>query len=222
MSKRRREYEAKAVYRPKRPKKNVGMNRLNISPSGLGQKETKFVYTFSGANYVELATNVVTHLTPIAQGLDSDSDRIGNKVTGKWLTMYINVDNSKLEVSSAVSDQHCRLVIFADLNNVGTIPTATQLLKAAYTISCFHEDNRERFKILYDTMFTLSPTNQNDAQWTKKIQFPLNNQQIRFTTTAADGYGPGCIFLMLMCRSQGDTDKKTEYAYDCCVTYTDS
>lgn len=88
----------------------------------------------------------ITHLTPIAQGLDQ-SDRTGNKVKLRSILFRYNGTGIVAAGTAGV-----RCIIFQDRQHDGTTPTMANLLDGAFTSSPLDRDQLGRFKILHDEM----------------------------------------------------------------------
>lgn len=63
--------------------------------------------------------------------------------------------------SNETDSTMCRIMIIEDSQTNGAAPTMANILQAVTPTSFMNLDNRERFKVHYDRMFTVTPFNTN-------------------------------------------------------------
>lgn len=145
-------------------------------------------------------------LSAIAQG-DSDVTRDGNKIKYKSLQLKGQV-YMDLDIQSAT----VRLVIFVDRNfENGVPPTCANLLdgsvfgtpQAPYAMR--NKLERERFKVIYDKLFTLNQNGANTLPF--NIYRRLGNIGT-YSDTTNSGYGKNMIYMAWI-SGQADIDKPT-------------
>lgn len=96
------------------------------------------------------STAQFTLLNGSATGTDF-TDRIGRKIIMKSLYLRCSLepaDNSNLANSTV------RVFVVYDMQTNGAIPAITDILKSAHPLAQLNLNNRDRFKILYDKLWT--------------------------------------------------------------------
>lgn len=142
----------KTAYRSKAPLATRGY-RLNAS-------ERK-VNDIAAATYVVNTTGAFTLLALPVTGADMNQ-RIGRKIQLK--SVYIrghvctNWAATPVGATSAIATQHCRLIILCDYQPNGAAPAVLDLLATASPLAHLNLNNRDRFKILKDKIYTLGPS----------------------------------------------------------------
>jgi len=163
------------------------------------------------------ATNMYA-LSAVAQG-DTDITRDGLKIKMKSIQIKGQVYQD-LDVQSST----VRCLVFIDRNyENGVPPTCAQLLENGYfgtpsaPYSMRNRKERERFKVIYDKLFTLNKDGANTLPF--NIYRRLSNVGTYAGTTNSE-YGKNMVWMCWM-SGQADIDKPTVN----CVTrlaYTDS
>lgn len=170
-------------FRRRPGRKRGGRNReikLIKKQLALVKPELKFDDLQSGVNAnVSFDSPIITSLNLIAQG-DNVSDRIGNSVRllSVRTQFMLNWD------STSAGNQPVRVLLVLDKQCNGALPTLADLFEDATVtdslISPFDMDEKFRFQILKDSIFTLHPDRQAiTVKWRLKM-----NHIIRYGDTA--------------------------------------
>jgi hypothetical protein len=118
--------------------------------------ERAWVHTQISAS-APLAGGVVLPLNDMAQGT-GNAQRINNQ------TRFVSIEYAGEFITPVTSGSECaRFVLFKDTQPSGALPTATQLLCAAESFSCFNPDlvgnsERPRFVVLHNVLHTYQNT----------------------------------------------------------------
>lgn len=150
--------------------------------------ERKF-FDVAQTNQAIGTTAVIYPLTQIAQG-DAYNNREGNSVKAKSL-FY----RQTTVLNTSAEQTFVRVVIFKDMEQNGTSPTAAQLLESSGNyISPLNHVNGTRFKILRDHIVNVTKT-LNAKQYETYIR--LSNH-IKFSDSASTDTKEGNIYLLLL------------------------
>lgn len=110
------------------------------------------------ATYQVNTTGTFTLLAVPVLGSDF-TQRIGRKITLR--TVYIKgrvvTEASTAGPALIAASQHCRMIVFVDMQPNGAAPAVTDLLVSATPASQLNLNNRDRFKIIRDKEFVLDP-----------------------------------------------------------------
>lgn len=126
-------------------------------PLGLRGTGEKKVIDSATATHAVNTTGDFTLLNGCVQGSDY-TNRIGRKIVMKSLYIrgYTCPEPSTAGAGGSVAQQ-ARMIIFMDNQPNGAAPAVTDLLNTATSTSQLNLNNRDRFKILRDQTFVLSP-----------------------------------------------------------------
>jgi hypothetical protein len=124
----------------------------------------------------------------ITQGT-SASNRTGRKVIMEKLRLSMN-----FEVDPHNSYDYTRVIVFVDKESRGGLATISDLLtdtgsQEALILSSFNEDNKNRFRIVSDSVHNLPQTNNTGGSWFGGIRHyditvPLKHKVDFYNTTA--------------------------------------
>lgn len=144
---------------PKRPRaSNVirqysGPNRVYAST-----RVERKVNDIGTATYQVNTTGNFTLLANPVLGSDFNN-RIGRKIMLKsaYVKGMLTSELGGTVTVGVVNTQHCRMIIFCDLQPNGAVPIVTDLLVNATPASQLNLNNRDRFRVLADKEFVLDP-----------------------------------------------------------------
>jgi len=171
----------------------------------------KKVIDTAQANYTLDTTADIVLINGVATGTDF-TQRIGRKINccSVQLRGAIHVTNDGAQ--SNLDSMMCRIMIVEDSQSNGSAPAITDILTATGDPTAFNNlNNRERFKVHYDKMFTIPPYNTNIATQNtnalptinmyKKIWIP-----VIFEGTAASigSIASGSLWLVTLSDNSGD------------------
>lgn len=144
-------------------------------------------------------TATVLHLSPIPQG-DSRLTRDGEQV--KLKSLYIK---ARVSQHASATDTVCRFAVVMDTEGQGAVPTAAEIYKSTVDIVSHTEiDNKSRFIVLWDKVFTLGDRISKYFEYYKK----LNHECSWESTTGAN---PGKNNLYFVHMSTEATNTPTLY-----------
>lgn len=92
--------------------------------------------------------------------LGSDyTNRIGRKIVCKsmYIRGFVTAENSLNLSAAATPSQQARMILLVDMQPNGAAPAVTDVLNTAHPASQLNLNNRDRFKVLRDDVFTLDP-----------------------------------------------------------------
>lgn len=152
-----RGYKQSPAWQEFRAMKQIASNPIipNLRTGGFAGKELKYVdYSITntpiGTNWT-LLDPAPGALNAIAMG-DSESQRIGRKVTNSTLHLRINVNNT----STVVVGRTIRVVIFKDTQTNQAAPIPTGVFDG--TLNGFRNlEFTSRYRVLYDKTLSLNP-----------------------------------------------------------------
>lgn len=117
-----------------------------------GRDELKTVDT-SASNLAVSTTPQFVLLNGVATGTDYNT-RVGRKTLLK--SLYVRI-NFKFNSNNPVAGVACRLMIIQDKQSNGAVPTIANVLQTGNYIDPINLDNRERFNVLMDKLYTFFP-----------------------------------------------------------------
>lgn len=134
----------------------------------------------------------ITCLNQIAAGTDAPN-RIGNSILGKYITGKITVQDN---ATAGATEGFVRILIFQDLENIGTDPTLSQILQDTSNpvVSPINIDNTPRFWVLVDKTYTVDDSNKTRVG--KFYRLMIKNAHIKFTGTASGNYAKNSLYLL--------------------------
>ena len=191
----------------------VGLNEIRR----LINTEEKFIdTTLSGSTS---RAGSVQYLVPVAQG-DNISDRTGDSIK----TQSLYVQGYVFFNTASTTPQTARLIVFRDLQNLGTAPVGSDLIQSAgtgfATTAPYNFVNgkqlTKRFSILYDEFITLDSSNQTGI-----FSFNTNADKHTFyrgTTAASTDAAAGAYYYCVF--TDASTNVPT-YAISTRVVFTD-
>jgi len=167
--------------------------------------EFKFV-DITGSGSVITQSGAFAHITSIAQGTDV-SQRTGDSLK----TQYIEFKAHLLINNSATRTMY-RVIVFRDLENTGSVPVGTDLLKQAGTgnaptspftyANLTRGDVPNRFTILLDEIGTLCINGQENAV----LDFASHlTQHVRYSSTGAGNVREGALFVAFFSNESTNT-----------------
>ncbi len=167
-------------------------------------------WKFLDTEFTAVPTNAVpqvVRLSAIPQG-DDVSERSGDSILPKALDI-----NYRVAMNSADFHTGARIIVFRDMENDGTAPVAGDVIAVASNINTFMNlDNRKRFRILHNKLFSLNINGR--LGFSRQLHFdfnkPLRNANthrhvyhIRYDgTSASDADGDNGQLYMLMLTSE--------------------
>ena len=146
------------------------------------------------------STGSVTALATIPTG-SGVRQRTGDTV--RLLRMFINYDIDAINADVFTST---RVIIFQWLPNttVGGLPTAANILQSVSTISMYHFQNANQYRILYDKVhfqagITAAPTASGYQGYYGNVQLSSALKQLEFSEAVSTGSNQ--VFLLLVSNS---------------------
>jgi len=216
---------SKSRINPKYNKKKPTLERLDKRISNVYRnirQEIKVhdaIYTLNPTRNDSAAANMRA-LTAIAQG-DSDITRDGLQINVKSIQVkgqiYMNLG------AGVTQSQSVRMLIFRDNNYLNaSVPTPSMLLEstpfgtADAPFGMRNRKERERFKIIYDKLFTFSNNGTNTQVFNI---YRRVNAKTTFSDTTNSSYGKNSFWLLMV--SGQDTTLPTANVISR-VSFTDS
>lgn len=181
-----------------------------MAVASLVNAEYKYVdYTYNNTLTSALST---TLLTGMAQGA-TDITRNGDSIMMKYnyLKGYMVYNHADSPITHRV-----RIMIVRDMNNNATAPTAAQLLATTganlVLVSPHNKDNTDRYKVLYDKLFTLDDEHQQvKFKYYHKFLMgkdkqgrPIKGAHCTFTGPNAADAGKGHLWLCQFSSTAGN------------------
>lgn len=181
--------------------------------------ERKFV-TIANVGVATIGTGAVFLMNNIAEGAGV-SERVGRKIT---MTDYL-VRMNFVITGAAAPTQTIRVMVIYDSQTNSTTPVLSEILEFATTgttvaVSALNLNNRDRFKVLNDVIFTMV-----QGSNTERVHCKLFRKNLKLTTTydAATGgvasIQNGGLFLVV---SGQTNDVASIYDYNGRTRYTDN
>lgn len=170
----------------------IGLNEIRK----LINTEEKYIDTYNSISATR--TGVVVYMNPMAQG-DNITDRTGDSIKVQSVyaeaTTYFN--------PAATNPQTVRFMVIRDLNNLGVLPSGSDVLAnagSAYAVTApvnfiNGKELNKRFSILHDEFVTLDQYNQ-----TGTFSFKSNSDKhtyFRGTSAATTDAGNGAYFYLI-------------------------
>lgn len=161
----------------RRRRKKTLANKVAKLQRTVGNPERKFIDTQLTSSSIT-STPVITQLCNMAQGL-TENTRVGSKVvvSGIQLKYFITQSTTK----------HFRLMVVQDKQTNGAIYVAGDLLADATggdaIVSPVNRDNKNRFKVVYDKMDSVSVAGPASAMRSTFIKL---NTPLRYDGNAGD------------------------------------
>ncbi len=150
---------------------NVGVKAISVSPDTGG---------------------VIVGISQLAQG-DTNLTREGNKVIAKRINLRLRF------LKTVATTDTMRVIIFADKEQHGTIPTLANVLQSVDTTSHLNINNKVRFRIFKDMIVNFSSDDAGGPDLVyRQIKVNLRNMPIFFIGTAADDASAGKNNLYLL------------------------
>ena len=189
---------------------------VNAATRGLqlNQGEFKSVDT-AGVIAMNTAPGVVVLLNGIARG-DDINQRNGREVTMKSIQFTH-------QTSGGAADSFCRFLIVYDRQSNGAALTAAMVLNLADVVSPRNLENRKRFKILHDRLYTVetaaNPMSLKCGKFYRRLRHPIT-----FNTgnagTVAD-IATGSLYLIAL-GSNAAGGNASQFSYTCRIRYLDN
>ena len=190
-----RRYNRRRRYRPRRTANRGGgylgtaarALRLARYVKSLVNSELK---TFDTAiNFAQSNTQTLTHLTGVAQG-DDYTNRSGRKIRAKSLQI-----KGSLTMSAAATNTHFRMILFKDLQNQGTVPSAANILPDIDDLRPSDPIFLKRFRIMWDRTIMLNERVDGNApvkafKYFKNIDIPVT-----YSGTSGTDEGQNSLWL---------------------------
>lgn len=153
---------------------------------GIINSEKKQIDVIVPTNQSTTAT--VKHLSAVAQG-DTINQRNGRSILAKSIELRLRV-----ALNASAASTVLRYVIFQDLNNTGTSPTAAQIgITTVDALRLLDGVAEKRFKILLDKRLYVGngTAEQNNYNFFKKL-----DHHIRYSGTAATDEGQNTLWSL--------------------------
>lgn len=136
------------------------------SRGGYGSSKTERKFSdIDTATYTVSTTGSFTLLHLPVTGADA-TQRVGRKTLAKQIYIRGRVgveEATSLATPIAFPSSQARMILFVDLQPNGAAPTVAALLKEALPSSQLNLDNRDRFRVLKDKVYTFDPVLQVDT-----------------------------------------------------------
>ncbi len=143
-------------------------------------------------NTTVTTTPTVSHLTDVAIG-DDFTQRTGRKIRLKSIQI-----RGDIELNAVATNSTFRMIVFKDTMNIGTPPTASQIVANTDALRNPEPNFLNRFKILMDR--TIQLNQKVDANlpkvtfnWYRKLDLPVT-----YTGTASTDEGKNSLWLLLV------------------------
>lgn len=162
-------------------------------------------------------TGLIVNLNNIGAGTDA-SDRIGNSILAKYLTVNLWIESNVAADLTAV-----RALIVCDTMNQTAIPTLSDILQnstsQANLISPLDIDNTDRFTVLMDRhySFSIQSMQTKTVKLYKKLDF-----HIRYNGTTIGTYEKNTIFLVLISNQSTATNAEPLVHYHSRLAFYDN
>lgn len=147
----------KKDYKSK-PLKNLDKRVSKIE----GEAELKHIDHYENNLSVPDTPPEIVHISGISQGIDT-SQRIGNEVNVTSLQFRAILRTNVLQLATST----VRMLIVKDKGPDGAAPSIGQILDTTTisrtTIAPYNRNNSDRFKIIYDKLFSISPNGTRDS-----------------------------------------------------------
>lgn len=134
-------------------------------------------------------TPVLTLLSGIAQG-DDYTAREGRSILAKTLQLKVIV----LGNSAQTADQFVRVILFKDMNNVGTAPTSSDIISTYDDLRNPDPVMMKRYQILVDQSYKLNVNGNTSYELDRFINL---NCHMKFSGTGATNVGENAVYLIL-------------------------
>jgi len=140
----------RTTYTPSRVPARTGGYRLNI--------HERKVNDIAAATYQVNTGGSFTLLCNPQLGTDMNN-RVGRKILIKsaYIRGFLSTEPAGSAAVNSVGVQQARFILFCDMQPNANAPAVTDLLVAATPISHLNLNNRDRFKVYSDKMFTFGP-----------------------------------------------------------------
>lgn len=171
-----------------------------------GKPELKYTEADDGGAAGIPATGEVTFINPLQAGTGI-TERIGRKCMMKSLLLRIGIYPSTTNSSPSGTIVRAMIVYDAQTNSTASPPAVTDILMTANWDSSMNLDNRERFKILWERMFTVAATSYTTGALTSGSPRPVAYEKWRkmnlpviFSGVGASqaDIATGAVFLLLI------------------------
>lgn len=162
----------------------AGLSKQVSFLKGIVNAEKK--YFPNTINYNVSNTGNIACLNDIAQGSDY-FERNGNSILCKYITGKLS-----MEINASATSTVCRVIVFEDLSNQNQTPAVTDVLSTASPRALTNPLNTDRFNILVDKFFGLSPAIPNKCI---KYYIPIN-KHIHFAGAGNASFEKNSIFIL--------------------------
>lgn len=165
------------------------------------------------------------------------NQRVGRKVTQRTVYVKGRVQSEPSGIigqTGAVAAQHCRMVIFADLQPNGAAPAVTDLLVSATPASQLNLNNRDRFKVYCDKEYVLDPyllsstATQSYASTTNQVKYVKKFKRINLETIFSTSTGAiaditsGALYMFWIGSAVAGANVDANFIGSTRVRYTDN
>lgn len=136
------------------------------------------------------STGFVQCLVQLGQG-DTAEQRTGNSIK---LESLVFKGALSFDTGTTSNNTFFRLIVLIDTSHQGVAPAITDVLDSSSTTSLLNLNNRGRFVILYDKLFTL-----NDYRLSRQFQYYKKlNLHVRYsgTTNTVASVGKNAIYMI--------------------------
>lgn len=193
---------------------------------GASSAELKFKDTNKASTAITAAGSIFNDTLVGLQEGNTDSSRIGNRITVKSV-MVRGIAQLAAAVDSANTSQSVRIIVYLDRQANGATAAVTDILASADFLAFNNLDNSDRFRTLADTMIDMQVpgATPSGAAYTfgefnqtffLKAKLNLDFKYKGNAGTVADLSGNNIGVLVI-----GKTDALGTIAYDARVRYTD-
>lgn len=136
---------------------------------GMVNVEKKFIDKIDQAPSLS-NTAAIDLLSNVGQG-DTDQLRNGNSIRAKSIYIKLALSNNASQTSNVM----CRMILFIDMQNNGSVPTSTELLESANSVySPINSNNGGRFRVLRDKVCVLTPQSDDKGKCYFEWYIPLS------------------------------------------------
>lgn len=159
--------------------------------------EAKYLDTPGAVTTATLAAPYIVNLTSMSQGL-TDNNRIGNSVLLRDVAINIRL----IQIPTATSkfkNFAIRFLMFVDKMQNGSPPSLGNIMEnTASILSKTNKDFTDRYVILHDKVYTMTPTNENseyrvDDKFYNKLEF---HARYLGPSAGSGDQGPNAVYVM--------------------------